>query len=186
MESTTLCFATATSILPKRALLGSALCVKNVRAQSMRTCARSRAATIYMKKNRKRGADPGQNIVQEGSGAGAEPSEHSSNAIELDGVVMESLPSANFIVELENKHTVHAHISGKIRKNYIRILVGDKVKCELSPYDLTKGRITCTLIRSTFAAQSFCLLLIRVGSYRLSTNPLGVVGGFHFSHAFVP
>lgn len=63
--------------------------------------------------------------------------------IEIDGTVMESLPSAMFKVELDNKVEILAHISGKIRKNYIRILVGDRVKCELSPYDLTKGRITC-------------------------------------------
>jgi translation initiation factor IF-1 len=63
-------------------------------------------------------------------------------AIEIDGVVQEALPNAMFRVELENKHVVLAHISGKMRKFYIRILPGDKVKVELSPYDLTKGRIT--------------------------------------------
>jgi translation initiation factor IF-1 len=67
-----------------------------------------------------------------------------ATTIELDGIVMESLPSATFNVELENQVMILAHISGKIRKNYIRILVGDKVRCELSPYDLSKGRITCT------------------------------------------
>lgn len=65
-----------------------------------------------------------------------------ATTIEIDGTVTESLPSANFKVELENGVEIQAHISGKIRKNYIRILVGDKVKCELSPYDLSKGRIT--------------------------------------------
>ena len=64
------------------------------------------------------------------------------DAIELEGTVVEPLPNAMFTVELENGHTVLAHISGKIRMNYIRILPGDKVVLELSPYDLTRGRIT--------------------------------------------
>ncbi|MCB1191022.1 MAG: translation initiation factor IF-1 [Leptospiraceae bacterium] len=63
-------------------------------------------------------------------------------AIIVDGVVMEPLPNAMFRVELENGHKVLAHISGKMRMHYIRILPGDKVTVELSPYDLTKGRIT--------------------------------------------
>lgn len=63
-------------------------------------------------------------------------------AIEVDGVVKESLPNAMFRVELENGHVVLAHVSGKMRMHFIRILPGDKVKMELSPYDLTKGRIT--------------------------------------------
>lgn len=62
--------------------------------------------------------------------------------IEMDGVIIESLPNAMFRVSLSNGCQVLAYISGKIRQNYIRILVGDKVKVELSPYDLTKGRIT--------------------------------------------
>ena len=62
--------------------------------------------------------------------------------IELEGVVLEPLPKAMFRVELENGHIILAHISGKIRMNYIRILPGDKVVVELSPYDLSKGRIT--------------------------------------------
>ena len=62
--------------------------------------------------------------------------------IEVEGIVKESLPNAKFRVELENGHVVLAHISGKIRMHYIRILPGDKVKLELSPYDLTRGRIT--------------------------------------------
>ena len=64
------------------------------------------------------------------------------DAIELEGTVVEPLPTAMFKVELENGHTVLAHISGKIRMNYIRILPGDKVVLELSPYDLSRGRIT--------------------------------------------
>ena len=64
------------------------------------------------------------------------------DVIEVEGVVVESLPNTNFKVELANGHQILAHISGRIRKNYIRILPGDKVKLELSPYDLTRGRIT--------------------------------------------
>ena len=65
-----------------------------------------------------------------------------SDYIELEGVVKEKLPNTTFKVELENGHSVLAHISGKMRKNYIRILTGDKVTVALTPYDLTKGRIT--------------------------------------------
>lgn len=64
-----------------------------------------------------------------------------ADVIEVEGTVLEKLPSAMFKVELENKHVVLAHISGKLRMNFIRILPGDKVTLELSPYDLTKGRI---------------------------------------------
>ncbi len=62
--------------------------------------------------------------------------------IELEGTVIDTLPNTTFRVELENGHIVTAHISGKMRKNYIRILTGDKVTVQLTPYDLTKGRIT--------------------------------------------
>lgn len=62
--------------------------------------------------------------------------------IELDGTILESLSNAMFRVELENGHVIIAHISGKMRMHYIKILTGDKVKLEMSPYDLTKGRIT--------------------------------------------
>lgn len=62
--------------------------------------------------------------------------------IELEGKVVEVLPNATFKVKLENGHEILAHISGKLRMNYIRILQGDKVTVELSPYDLSKGRIT--------------------------------------------
>jgi translation initiation factor IF-1 len=64
------------------------------------------------------------------------------DTIEVTGIVLESLPNAMFRVELENKHQVLAHVSGKMRKNFIRILTGDRVLVELSPYDLTRGRIT--------------------------------------------
>jgi len=63
-------------------------------------------------------------------------------SIEQDGVILEALSNARFKVELENGHEVLAHISGKMRMHYIRILPGDKVKIEMSPYDLSKGRIT--------------------------------------------
>lgn len=64
------------------------------------------------------------------------------DVIEVEGVILDALPNAMFKVELDNGHQVLAHISGKIRVNFIRILPGDRVKLELSPYDLTKGRIT--------------------------------------------
>jgi translation initiation factor IF-1 len=65
-----------------------------------------------------------------------------TDVIEMEGVIIDTLPNTMFRVELSNGHVVTAHISGKMRKNYIRILTGDKVRVELTPYDLTKGRIT--------------------------------------------
>jgi len=65
-----------------------------------------------------------------------------SDVIEVEGIVTDSYPNASFEVELENGHKILAHISGKLRMHYIRILPGDKVTVELSPYDLTRGRIT--------------------------------------------
>ena len=64
------------------------------------------------------------------------------DVIEVEGTVLETMPNAMFTVELENGHQILATVSGKIRKNYIRILVGDRVTVEMSPYDLTRGRIT--------------------------------------------
>ena len=64
------------------------------------------------------------------------------DAIELEGTVLEALPNAMFKVELENGHQILAHISGKLRMNFIKILPGDRVKIEMSPYDLSRGRIT--------------------------------------------
>ncbi|HOY48729.1 MAG TPA: translation initiation factor IF-1 [Flavobacteriales bacterium] len=64
------------------------------------------------------------------------------SSIEQDGTIIESLSNAMFRVELENEHVIIAHISGKMRMHYIKILPGDKVKVEMSPYDLSKGRIT--------------------------------------------
>ena len=65
-----------------------------------------------------------------------------NGAIEVDGTVVEALPNAMFKLKLENDHEILAHISGKMRKFYIRIIPGDQVKVEMSPYDLTRGRIT--------------------------------------------
>ena len=62
--------------------------------------------------------------------------------IELNGVVVETLPGTQFVVELENNHRIIAHVAGRMRKNFIRIVPGDSVTVELTPYDLTKGRIT--------------------------------------------
>ena len=64
------------------------------------------------------------------------------DVLELEGTVVETLPNAMFKVELENGHQILAHISGKLRMNFIKILPGDRVKLEMSPYDLTRGRIT--------------------------------------------
>ena len=63
------------------------------------------------------------------------------DVIEIEGTILESMPNAMFRVKLENDHEILAHISGKIRKNFIRILPGDRVKVEMTPYDLSKGRI---------------------------------------------
>ena len=67
------------------------------------------------------------------------------DVIELEGTILESMPNAMFRVKLENDHEILAHISGKIRKNFIRILPGDRVKVEMTPYDLSRGRITFRL-----------------------------------------
>ena len=69
----------------------------------------------------------------------------SKDVIEIEGTILESMPNAMFKVKLENGHEILAHISGKIRKNFIRILPGDRVKVEMTPYDLSKGRITFRL-----------------------------------------
>ena len=67
------------------------------------------------------------------------------DVIELEGTILEAMPNAMFRVKLENDHEILAHISGKIRKNFIRILPGDKVKVEMTPYDLSRARITFRL-----------------------------------------
>lgn len=79
----------------------------------------------------------------EGRSKGVQPiSMAKEDVISMEGTVVDTLPNTMFRVELENGHVVTAHISGKMRKHYIRILTGDKVTVELTPYDLTKGRIT--------------------------------------------
>lgn len=95
--------------------------------------------------------------------------------IEIDGTVLESLPSAMFKIELENGAIVIGHISGKIRKNYIRIIVGDKVKCELSPYDLTKGRITCTS-RAAFVSRFALVSNVARFASPYNFSPIQVMG----------
>ena len=72
----------------------------------------------------------------------ARAGDNKEQAIEFDGVIVESLPNTMFRIDLDNGHRILGHISGKMRKHYIRILPGDKVKVELSPYDLNRGRIT--------------------------------------------
>lgn len=69
----------------------------------------------------------------------------SEDTVESVGTVVEALPNTNFRVELENGHTILAYLSGRMRKNYIRVYLGDKVRVEMSPYDLTRGRITYRL-----------------------------------------
>ncbi len=69
----------------------------------------------------------------------------SKDVIEIEGTIIESMPNAMFRVKLENDHEILAHISGKIRKNFIRILPGDRVRVEMTPYDLSRGRITFRL-----------------------------------------
>jgi len=81
-------------------------------------------------------ATPGTAVVEE------RPRRQDPDAISVDGRVKDALPNAMFMVELENGHTVLSHLAGKMRTNYIRVLPGDRVTVELSPYDLTRGRIT--------------------------------------------
>ncbi|MDR1197233.1 MAG: translation initiation factor IF-1 [Candidatus Nomurabacteria bacterium] len=70
---------------------------------------------------------------------------NTKEVIKMIGKVVETLPSAQFVVSLENGHTIVAHVSGKMRKNYIKLVPGDRVEVEMTPYDLTKGRITFRL-----------------------------------------
>ena len=82
-----------------------------------------------------------KNSIKKSQRTGKENSMSKSDVVEIEGTVVEKLPNAMFQVELENGHRVLAHISGKLRMNFIKIVPGDKVTLELSPYDLTKGRI---------------------------------------------
>ncbi|HIC03135.1 TPA: translation initiation factor IF-1 [Candidatus Poribacteria bacterium] len=81
-------------------------------------------------------------VVEQVRDENEQDSKSKQNKIEVEGTVTEPLPNATFRVELENKHEVLAHICGRMRKHFIRILPGDSVTVELSPYDLTRGRIT--------------------------------------------
>ncbi|HIM10999.1 MAG: translation initiation factor IF-1 [Candidatus Poribacteria bacterium] len=81
-------------------------------------------------------------VVEQARDENEQDSKSKQNKIEVEGTVTEPLPNATFRVELENKHEVLAHICGRMRKHFIRILPGDSVTVELSPYDLTRGRIT--------------------------------------------
>ena len=100
----------------------------------------NRSNTNRRQKNKKRkdeNNDPDLNQEET-----LEPNPKQKDKIEVEGVVVEPLPNAMFRVELENKHEILAHISGRMRKHFIKIEPGDKVTVELSPYDLTRGRIT--------------------------------------------
>jgi translation initiation factor IF-1 len=88
------------------------------------------------------GPEPRARGIAAGALSGAGGRVAKEDAIEVEGTVVEPLPNAMFRVELDNGHRVLAHVSGKMRMNFIRILPGDRVKVELSPYDLTRGRIT--------------------------------------------
>ena len=91
------------------------------------------------------------------------------DCIEMQGTILETLPNTMFRVELENGHVVTAHISGKMRKNYIRILTGDKVTVEMTPYDLSKGRIISVAVNLEMKKKSryvdigfFCLKSVQI------------------------
>ena len=84
------------------------------------------------------------------------------DVIEIEGKVVETMPNAMFTVELENGHQILATVSGKIRKNYIRILVGDRVTVEMSPYDLTRGRITYRFNQLNQSANTVKLFVVTV------------------------
>ena len=90
----------------------------------------------------KKRRDADINVDTEPQAEGEEQTPSKKDKIEVEGTVVEPLPNAMFRVELENKHQILAHISGRMRKFFIKILPGDKVTVELSPYDLTRGRIT--------------------------------------------
>ena len=83
------------------------------------------------------------------------------DVIEFEGTVVENLPNAMFKVKLENGHEVLCHLSGKLRMNFIRILEGDKVKIELSPYDLTRGRITWRKKQTTLQSKEGLIMKVR-------------------------
>ena len=101
-----------------------------------------RPANPKRKSKSKKRRDADVNVDTEPQAENAEQTPSKNDKIEVEGTVVEPLPNAMFRVELENKHQILAHISGRMRKFFIKILPGDKVTVELSPYDLTRGRIT--------------------------------------------
>lgn len=101
-----------------------------------------RQANRKRKPKQKKRRDVDVNVDTESQVEDAEQTPPKNDKIEVEGTVVEPLPNAMFRVELENKHQILAHISGRMRKFFIKILPGDKVTVELSPYDLTRGRIT--------------------------------------------
>jgi translation initiation factor IF-1 len=92
--------------------------------------------------NRRPARPPQRPAPAPGTPTEERPRRQDPNAIAVDGRVVDALPNAMFTVELDNGHTVLGHLGGKMRKNYIRVLPGDRVVVELSPYDLSRGRIT--------------------------------------------
>ena len=105
-------------------------------------CARPRVSRPPARRLGSGSADPGARAVPFAEQREFVIPKSKEDAIVLEGTIVESLPNAMFRVELENGHSVLGHISGKMRRHYIRILPGDKVQVELTPYDLTRGRIT--------------------------------------------
>ena len=100
------------------------------------------------------------------------------DAIEVMAVVLEPLPNAMFRVELENKHQVLAHVSGKMRKNFIRILPGDKVAVELSPYDVNRGRIVYRYKYRLLASSYRLLAKSQAGWFQARSQKLAARSGF--------
>lgn len=107
-------------------------------------CACNIKEYLLVKKTQTTPAKRGRGAVVQSTAAAdtAGPRRTNPDAIAVDGVVQEALPNAQFTVKLENGHEVLGHLGGRMRKNYIRVLPGDRVVVELSPYDLTRGRIT--------------------------------------------
>ena len=102
----------------------------------------AQAPRVRMPRFRVAVAAPGSTPATSRYNAGIPPTVAKDDVIEFEGTISETLPNTMFRVKLENGHEIIAHISGRMRKNYIRILTGDRVKVEMTPYDLTKGRIT--------------------------------------------
>lgn len=110
------------------------------------------------------------------------------DSFEMEGTVVDTLPNTMFRVELENGHVVTAHISGKMRKNYIRILTGDKVRVELTPYDLSKGRITYRARAKVEGVSKVLVADNAAYAHQLPENvaPLIAELGKNYSHVLAP